>query len=314
MGLADVSIQRLLPASGAGELGHREASPAAAGVWSPGELGVGQVLDRAFELFLHRFGTYVGFVTLFLLPIHLAAELFVLAPPTDQSFFVAYGQGIFTFFIVLWGVARVFVATLAGSDALGRPLPVSHALRATLARLPGLILLLLLATLIQAAGFLACVLPVFLVVWLLEPALPVFALESGVAPAPGGGRRRDVLGFSAAFDALRRAPRIARGGSSLLRWVACTFLSLVFAAPFLLQFQSFQSELGFREALQAELPPAGTALVLACASAFLQAIGLGFRSVVVCVFYLDERVRKEGLDLELALARRNALRAGRSAR
>ena len=288
MTTAQVTTQRLLPArevpvrsSVSAERRHRLR-----------KRGVGELLDLAVEVFLGRFGTFVASTVFFLLPFHLGGELFLyIAPTAGDDLLVEAGFGVIGFFLLSWGLARVFIVSLVGDELMGRELSVSSALRASLGRLPGLVLLVAFVWAAAAVGTCACILPIFLAVWLFEPSVSAFALD----------RRRGALGIASALHAVRSGPVLASGWPSFLRWLGCTFASFAFAFPFL---GRFYDDLGFRDVVQAHLSPLGAAFVLALTAAFLQAIGLSFRSVVATVFYFDLRVRKHGLDVQASLDQR----------
>lgn len=307
MGLARVSEQRLVPRRDATTAGAPGRSSAPAPQLLDARRGVGAILDTAVDLFLRRFGTYAGFTFLMLLPMQLALQIGNVVLPFEQMLFEEQGdQTLFTMGLVWtavwlfpWAMARVFVSSLAAADLLGRERGAGRALGELLRGLPGLLLLTFVVSLGFFGGLCACVVPGLFLMWILEPALPAFAVERGLAPGPAGAGR-GVLGVDDALRALRRAPGLARGGAGFGRWLGVTLGSLALAAPLLLQ---FQEGLGLRDAVEARLSPLGTALFFATTVSLFQAIGLAFRSVVVCTTYLDQRARIEGLDLQVALER-----------
>lgn len=298
MGVARVSVRRLAA----------ERAPAASGsradetLGLDGPLGVARVLDRAFELYVPRFGLLVGVVTLLVLPLHLVGEAWSVARPLELGLRSGLPSALdspavlFLPFLALvpWAASRTLVTMLVASALLGRPLGLGRALVLLLGHLPALVLLAGATSLALTAGLCACLVPAVPLAWLCERALFGFALASAELG------EREPQGGGALARGLRAARTQRDEGPGFLRWVACTGASLLFVLPF---FTQVQEAIGLREALRGALPGPLATLLLALVASVQQAVAFSFRSVVATVFHLDARVRAEGLDLALALRR-----------
>ncbi len=298
MGVARVSVRRLAAERAPAASERRDDET----LGLDGPLGVARVLDRAFELWVPRFGPLVGSVTLLLLPLHLLGETWGVAQSLELGLRPGLPDALDSpavlalpvLVLVPWAASRALVTMLVASALLGRPLGVGRALFLLLGHLPALVLLAGATSLALTFGLCACLVPAVPLAWLCERALFAFALASaelGEREPQGGGALARGL----------RAARAERGdGPGFLRWVACTGVSLLFVLPF---FTQVQEAVGLREALQGALPGPLASLLLALVASVQQAVGFSFRSAVATVFHLDARVRAEGLDLALALRR-----------
>ena len=179
-----------------------------------------------------------------------------------------------------------FLMVVVGRAVLGQPIDLGTVLRELKPRLPPLLGLTLLVTLVVLLGTLACVLPG---IWLyvgLALAVPVLILEN-----------------TTIRGAMSRSWQLVKGnwwrifGILLLAAVLVTLISMVISLPFSLfsgGLSSFSGEL--TETTFSGLLAQGVGDVLATT------ITTPFSAIVSALLYVDQRMRREGMDISLARA------------
>jgi hypothetical protein len=274
-----------------------------------GPRGVGSLLDLGHDVLVERFGVCVGIGLLFWLPLQVAIAL---ASRSSASPEVQLGV-----LMLLRGLSLVpkflttaFVCLVVAGHVLERPVPTADATRRGLSRLPGLLCLIgmqLLGTLLLLC---ACVLPALLAPWLFAIVPAVYVLEGRARGSERGGAfARWSRGIREAFE---RGLRLVLGWDSLARFYGYSlvaFLTVTF--PLSTVVGSLEAP-AVREHLDSWLglsgAPVDLALILLAAT--FVAIGTAYAAILDTVFYFDQRVRREGLDLELALARLESAAGG----
>jgi hypothetical protein len=284
-------------------------------------MGLGDILDGAFKLFIANWRTMLLLAGAFLVPMQLASAFFQrdllgqfgalgsLSTPDDVERFFASGDfGGVVLGSVLLAVGAVLVAAvaqggiagIAGASMLGHPVSLGQAIRLTLRRAPALIAAWILAHLLEFAPVLAgglllvaggvsesvplivggvvVVLAGFVAVpflmALFVPTIPIVAIE-GVGPV----------------TAVKRAVGLVRArywpvlGIALLSGLVALVVSGVFTSgPNVVS--------GFFS-LDVQL------IVGAAAGTVAGLVTTPFIALVATLIYMDLRVRREGLDLEL---------------
>jgi hypothetical protein len=290
MGRGAHSIHVLGPRSAAAPRGR------AAGTGEPAlpELrprGVGELLDTACDALRARAGACLLLAVPPWLLVHaleralLTEAVLDFEDPSDLGLLV--GQA---------GVASGVRALTMGLVTLvvygylqGRRPSASAALAACLRRAPALLALTLVTGLgvfaASLCGFACLMLPAVLLGWLWAAAPAALVLE-GVGP----------------LAALRRSMALARRGFA--RWIAIATVSKLAALPLLGVLQALQVPEA-REHLQASLgcpEPWFTGLELLLGSS-LSGAATALAAVMLTVYYIDQRVRVEGFDLDMRLER-----------
>jgi hypothetical protein len=255
-------------------------------------MGIGEVLDAALKLYFNNMGKLMTLVAVVLVPVVIINEIVVGASLPSGAF--VSGGTLYTPTGTLGtpaaGVITSIVLTVLGSlivngalslclvDAfIGKPLGWRDALREAASRLGALLWLAILFSVLVILGFIALILPGIWLVTIWSVCIPALMFEH-----VGG------------FKALGRSFDLVRG-----RWWA-TFAALL-VAVIMLAIVLFVVGLIFR-GIQSGLSIGSTGLWLAISgisSIVGDLIALPFIGSVIAVLYIDLRVRKEALDLEL---------------
>ncbi|PRX44183.1 hypothetical protein B0I33_11261 [Prauserella shujinwangii] len=282
-----------------GPLGHGKP-----GVIPLRPLGLGEILDGAITTMRKHAGVVFGssaIVAVISAALYLITDFFVLdslnqvvtidqnASPEEQldQAFAAMGDSLATN-----GVAALitlltqtflagFLTVVAGKAVLGKPIGAGEAWAELRPRLLPLFGLTVVVTLIVMVGLILCILPGIWLWVLFGLATPALILERG------------SIGQS-----LGRSRLLVRGawwrvfGVLLLAMVITTLIALVIGVPFSAMGGAFSTaELSF-----------GDMLIIRIGDAIAQTITVPFVALVTALLYIDQRMRKEGLDLELARA------------
>jgi hypothetical protein len=246
--------------------------------------GVGELLDLGLDMLLRRFGTIFGFSVLVLVPLQLMSRQFIdaAAEPTPWILLPIVGG------VVANALITAFVTTVVDGELRGGAVSFGAALGHCLRRAPALIAVSFLIGLGTFLGTLCCIVPgIFLMfLWSVAPAVVVVERLGPIA-------------------SLVRSGRLVK--PSFFRWAGvmlCVFaLGLPFSVPVQLLAQP-----ATREIISDFVGLSGStflALDLLLSSAFL-AVASGLAGVVSTVFYMDCRVRHDGHDFTIRLARMRA--------
>jgi len=301
--------------------------------------GVGAILDTGIEVLRARFLVCVGTCVLLWLPVRSTYPLF-----GAHKFMAAGGPGQAS--VLIWGVVTgvllpvliqtlgaAFVTLIVYGHMLGRAVSFGEALRVSAGKLFAMLLVAFLTGMVVAGAMIVLGLP-----GLLCPPFLLAALALGlyatwklwIAPAalmlePSPGRARyarrpprgalerllvwSMITLEDVGQAFFRSFRLNR--ASFLRWLG------VWAgqALIVLMFQAVSSA-GDQPQLRSavlEAWPVDTRLfdtVHVLTSSLFLGLVTAFSAVVITVFYLDARIRTEGLDLRMRLERLRMAHAG----
>jgi hypothetical protein len=252
---------------------------------------VGELLDTACDALRARAGACLALAVPPWILVHgleraiLTERVVAFDDPSDLGLLM--GQGA-----VASGVRALTTAlvTLVVYGYLqGRRPSASEAFAASLRRAPALLALTFLTGMgmftASACGVVCLMLPAVLLGWLWAVAPAALVLE-GVGP----------------LAALRRSAALARRGFA--RWLGITTVSTLASLPLLGVIQVLQIPEA-REELRASLgcpEPWFTGLELLLSSALSGAMA-ALSAVMLTVYYIDQRVRVEGFDLDMRLER-----------
>jgi hypothetical protein len=246
--------------------------------------GVGRCLDSAFQVYSARFA-YCILVTLAIwIPVQLASEALLQAS-------ARYGAAPPLLILLLPIPVRVLtislLCTVASQVLLGEPVRVRLGLLRVLSRAPQLLALSLLMSLAAIPLACMCLFPMYVGFWLASLAPVILVLEGG--------------GIGAA---VRRSVELVWGWGFFARWIGLSLVTglLFLPANFL---AGLLEDPRTRSFFQTQLSATGEAfeLLMAFLSSVFLALSTAFIAVLVTVYYLDTRARKEALDVELELAR-----------
>ena len=242
-----------------------------------GPRGVGPLMDLAFRLYVRRFGA----LALLSIGVGLPLHLVFLSLPRDLTAFaplIVLGALQLMFQFVLQGlVCRVVGPGLLGPDFRAPVLSVGL--------LANVVALALLSVLAFAAGLPCCFVGGFLMLFPLAVAPCVVVLE---------GR-----GF---LRAAQRSFDLVWGWGSLGRWAIWMTVTWIVASPLQL-YRVALKDPHVEDAVRELLPLLGDGvpLLLAAVLSLLSGIGQALMATAATVYYVDQRCRVEGWDLERRL-------------
>jgi len=269
----------------------------------------GGILDLASDALVERFSACLGVALLFWLPFGQITELIGPAEP---------GRGIGLSF--LWQLVSVVPQALTTgvvTSVIGESLIESGrsgwaaALRG-LRLAPGVLVIFVATRVVTLPLVVLCFLPYFLAQWLTWSAVAVYVFEGErlLSSAERARARRNPFAFLASFPrrvtrAIGRSLRLSSGWGPLGRFVVLGLVGLLLLAGLLDWTAALLIAPDAREFLRshANLGGGPAEFVLGAVSASFLALASVFRAALATTYYLDLRVRKEGLDLELALQR-----------
>jgi hypothetical protein len=270
-------------------------------------LNVGDMLDGAIKAIRRHPGLILGasaIVAVVSSGLTLIAQLWVLPPiPVRTQLGVAATQqqqldqltdmlgptaisAVVTLAIAL--LTRTFLAgfltVVMGKAVLGKPVTLGEALREAKPRWLPLIGLTVVYTLAVMAGSILCIIGAVVPYVFFALASPALVLERGRIGQSLGRSRRLVSGsFWRVFGILLLA--------ALLGWVVSLIIQTPFAAGNLLNVFSDSS-----------VQSTGSLVLQSVGSMIAEAIVTPFVALVTVLIYIDLRMRKEGMDIELARA------------
>jgi len=263
--------------------------------------GVGQILDTSLDVLVSRFGACVGIAAACWVPYQVANELVLSSGLSAEARFAWLFSARIPEFLTTG-----FVCSFVGAYLLRRPLSAWEALRNGLAAAVGVSVIAVLQMITSGLFACLCFFPVVLAFWIFSVTPTVYVLErrelsrnvAGNLPWLG----RWVVGL---VLSIRRGARLVWGVPSFGRWLGWVVVAWLIVywplsgIPGLLRHPNVEYYLEGSLGLQGR--PIELALVVI--SAVFVGISTAYFAICKTVYYVDERVRKEGFDLELRLER-----------
>lgn len=264
-----------------------------------------EIVDLGLEVLARRFLPCLLISVALWIPVRLAMPFVVRAIPANSfdneqlmSFWVGLiGVGLFARLVEI--VVTMSLSVLTYEHLVGRLVSAPEALRKTLRRTPALIGLFLIQTLILGAGSslivgLAIFCPPFLLGALAYWAY--FSWKLTLAPSIL------VLEDLTLGQAITRSFNLSQG--SFLRWLVVVMIAGMLSSWFSAGLQPADNELLRQSALEAfGLAPLVYDAVLVPVTAVFSGLATAILAVAWTAYYLDTRIRREGLDLRMRLER-----------
>lgn len=267
--------------------------------WRP--RGVGGVLDLGFDLLRTRFASCFILATLLWLPWRFLMML--IAPRMEKK-----GSGdlddLVTIIAASWtssalawiaqSIVTAFVARLLVEAAFGREAGVAATLAFVVKRLPGLLVLGVVRLVMLGAALLACFFPVIGMSWALAPLMNVYVIEDvGI----GGALKRS---FKLSFGNLFSWPSFY----AFWRWAGIVVVTTFLITP-LSGLVGGLDHPSAREWIDETLhwSEATMHLISIVVGSLLLGAATAVHAGIQTAYYLDLRVRRDGLDLNTWLAR-----------
>lgn len=286
-------MERLRPASQVPRTGPRAGARADRGS-TLGPRGVGEMLDAAVDVLRGRFvSCLLPAALLWLLALHFLDQRMTSAIETILSDRSAHVLALWTWvylacFVTLCTamLCAAAICPIAHGAVLERPADTLRGLRLFASRLPALLVLVPAILAAACLGFLLFVVPGLYFLW-----------RSWLAPVVA------VLERTGPWQAITRSWALTRG--ALWRWIPTLLVAHLLTLPFSVVAAACRDgrvEAALLERMPA-LSPVWIGRVAEAVGAVLVGLPSAFLAVVVTVFYVDARIRREGYDLELRLAR-----------
>lgn len=254
--------------------------------------GVGQILDTSMDVLVSHFGALVGIAALCWLPLKVGGELLWLS-----------GAGATAH--LLWSLTTVapqllttsFVCGLVGAHLMQREASLGQALRVGFLRFPGMLVIAVLNVAASVVLLCPCGITTYAAYWLFAVIPAVYVLERE--------RLAPLNWFAQIWAAVVRGFKLVWGWGAFGRWLGWSSVAF-FAIGIPLGMIPGAVEMPqVREFLEQRLGAQGSSvefLIATVGSAFV-GIATAYMAVLMTVYYTDQRVRREGLDLELRLGR-----------
>jgi hypothetical protein len=257
-------------------------------------MSTGELLDRTFTLYRKHFLLFVGIVALPNLA-HLAVQLGVIV------FNPAVAPGRFDWSRVasqfLWGAASlgVYLLALAASQAatvvavsgvhLDKPVSVTASFEAIKRRIPQLLWIMVAVGIGIFVGFLLLIVPAILLTLRWSLTIPVAVLENA--------------GFRVAT---RRSAELTKGNRGRIFLVYLLFGVLMYAISAIWEVPLFAFVVSTLRSGHLTALPAWFRIYAASGSFLTQCLVGPLVTIATALIYYDERVRKEGFDLQYMIS------------
>ena len=275
-----------------------------------------QVLDLGLEVLGRRFLACVGICVMLWLPVRVMMPFFTDFLQEYSSRFetdwMMFGVGMLIMMAaqsLVDVLATTVVTLIAYADLVGSNLSPFTALRRTLGRLIALIFVFLVKFIILSVGgglvgVVSLFCPPLLIVALVY--FVFFGWKLSVAPSAL------ILEELSVGQALRRSFELTEG--SMLRWVGVTVLAWILVSGMEAGLQ-LGDNVELRDWLlsSSSIPSAVFTPFFVMISAVIAGLASAVTTVSVTAYYLDTRIRREGLDLFMRLERLKLVRGGGAA-
>jgi hypothetical protein len=259
----------------------------------------GEILDLGLEILKSRFAACVVISTLLWIPARILVQMTRVegfqqnsTDPAKQMEIALASFGALGVSLVVMSVVQVltsaFVAQFVKASFEGRAMSVGDALRRSLQRLPGILVISIVIGLASVAGLVLCCVPYIFVLWRLSLAVLVYVLE-------------DV----SIGESLRRAIGLTSG--SFLRWLGVVVVGGLMVLPI-----SGSAGLGDMQPVRLfvqehlSMSRAAYEIVLVAITSVFLGLATAIQTAIMTVYYIDCRVRRDGVDLHAWLARARA--------
>ena len=225
-------------------------------------LSIGEILDGAFSVYRAKFTTIIGAALVLMIP---GALLFFVNPVIGLLVFYL-GSGLMLISSI-WIVAEV---------VMGREVSIGGALSASLKILIPFIVAGILYAIGVSIGFVLLIIPGILLSFMWFAWMPIVIVE------------KQVMFFG-------RSRALAKGSWGKIFLVYLVSSILVMLPSMIVYGVAFGTDQF--DSTTAQFPPLFQAIY-----ALMSALTTPFSSAVVVLLYFDQRVRKEGLDVEMSTA------------
>ena len=247
------------------------------------QMGIGEIIDAAVKLYRRDFLALIGIVAFVLVPVTFAqfwVTQMMLGPagavPSNEAAIQLLAVGGIFFAVQFLIVQPFLVAAVAraASDAyLGEPVGIGRTYRYALSRLPAILWITVLTSVLTIIGFILLIIPGIIAFVRLALAPPVLVVE-------------DVRGTKA----VGRSWRLTSG--NFWRLLALLILSTLIATVGVLIITIPT------EVVALMVGPAGWP-ISALGSTLATVLITPFSMLIIVLFYFDMRIRKEGFDIEV---------------
>lgn len=228
--------------------------------------GASEIVDAAFTLYRRDFGQYVLLYALATVPSVVVTLLFTGgAPAVTAAAWIAAGPAMLLSF-VLTTLAMAAVIRFGSDVYLGRTADVGSTIRAIVPRLVPLLIVLVLTGIALVVGLVLLIVPAIYLIARFFAVIPVVTLE-GASPLAAFGRSSTLSEDS--------------------KWRILGVLLLGYGIYFVLYL-----------ALSAAGALTGNPIAILVINAIVGMLGGPFLALLTMVLYYDQRIRREGFDVQ----------------
>jgi hypothetical protein len=248
-------------------------------------MSTSELLDRTFFLYRKHFVLFVGIVAVPYLVL-LAFQLGRLAIQPKPSVASALAWSVMTGVVYLIALAAAQAATLVAVSEvhLERPASIGSALAAIKGRLLKISLIMVAVWLGIGVGFVLLIVPGIILALAWSLAIPVAVLESQ-------GLR----------GATSRSSTLTKGDRGRIFVITFLFVVLMYIVTLLVQFPILAA-LGLSHRPNPRSIPAWFGVLSAIGSFVSSSLVGPLFTIALALIYYDERVRKEGFDLQIMIS------------
>lgn len=261
-------------------------------------LTLGELLDRAFQLYRSRFGVFVGVAAVAYLPLFVAQTSLLWLPKATSQVVTAAMIGFVVALVLQWlGIAAANAATIVVVSAayLERPITLREAYGRVSGMLIRIFFIMIGSGIGIAIGLVLLIVPGVILFFMWALAIPVAVLEDA------------GLG-----ESLSRSRHLTAGHR--LRVVAIYLL--YFALALALE-AALMGPLGVLIVVKTggpgHTPPVALTVMLKIAEYVIQCLVTPVLTICLSLMYYDERVRKEAFDIQLMMSAMGEGQAGAAA-
>ena len=262
-------------------------------------LTLGELLDRAFQLYRSRFGLFVGIAAIAYLPLFVAQTSLLWLPKTSSlQLATAAIVGFLVAAFLQWlAIAAANAATIVAVSAayLERPISLQEAYGRVSGMLFRIFFIMIGSAIGIGVGLLALIVPGIILFLMWALAIPVAVLED------------TGLG-----ESLSRSRHLTAGHRLRVVAIYVLYFALVFALE-----AALMGPLGVLIAMKGagpgHSPVVALTVLLKVAEYVIQCVVTPVLTICLSLMYYDERVRKEAFDIQLMMSAMGEGQAGAAA-
>lgn len=248
-------------------------------------MGIGELLDRTFFFYRKYFLLFTGIVALsYLAPVVVQLASVRVNQSPSPALIMAASLLLIIFTIAAYVVSLAATINAVSDIYLDRPAGIRIAFAGVRGNLTRIVLTLLYGTFGTILGLLCLIVPgiILMVAWSL--AIPIVILEK-----------------KKPFEAMRRSFHLTKGRRFRI-FVSIALISLIVYIIIIVVILPFTIPLLISTIKNPGAIPTGFNIMSMIADYISKCLALPISTIAISLIYYDQRVRKEGFDLEVMMA------------